>query len=1318
MGKRKDLSILQTINGLSDEELARVRFRQGDTIVDRYEIVELLGVGGMGAVYQVKDLKLGNDLKALKMMLDKLICDERSRQRFRNEILISQKLTHPNILRVYDYGEINTMMFLTMEYVAGPNMREWLEEKQQQGPVSLQEIAELVAEILDGLEVAHRYTVHRDIKPENVLLPEGAEVRVKICDFGLAQLQSRGVQMSSSQVLGTYNYMAPEQQIAAVNADRRSDLYSLGVVCYECLTGRFPVGRFKLPSELRLDLPKGIDEFIERALQSEPKDRFQQAGEMKQALLAIVGEVPTKAAVSQPAPSRRPEGEAERALMELREKLPPHCLDEFVAKHHGAWGYEDYRELMARIGREIGEFDEAQLSELVEEARRHYRKQTQAGSTQQSRIEQKFAANLRRVEASGLIGQFVQNCGGNCQDGEWQELLQRLESDGFYPLDEERLREAVQQESERYHQAGERAAQHKRTVAALEKGRQYQDGLDYLAEVRGEGYWDQELQECYDRLNQRCNDYAAALAAGRQALAEKQWDKAVKDLHRADELIAGKREVEELLTTAENQLAEQRRRYRELSQEAERCQRSQSYQQALDIWRQAEVLGDDDRAGTGVKRCQELLASWEQTEQQLERLRNQQQLAASDMQTAERLVEASRSDFGRTEQWQQWQKWQQRAGEEQEQRYSQAVKAAEKQAEAGEFIAAVKRLDEVASIARQADAHRKLRANYLDKRRQQQALHNQIAQAQQHHRYDDIIESCRRLLAIDPHHRQASEWQEQAGKEQQQLQKLFKEAQKHAEVGEFTAAAARLDEVAGIAPAEIIKLRADYLDKHERQQKLLNQIAQAQQHKQYSKVIASCGKLLAIAPGHSQAKEWQEQAVKEQERERQALSQQRKQLEEWLQQGRFMETIAAIDNQKAAWQKRMQDIREQAQQGQEALAELEQWQAKVPSKGDPVQAEQEISQALTICHRLSELAPHSAEIKERHQHWQQQQARCREIIARKERRRQVQVLALALVALIAMVIIGLEYRKYEAKRRYERAYRAGEQAERQGNWGQALAEYRWALAMKFVDTGAELAGKVQQMERRKWEEEEPKRREAGFSYLRTQTYSCGGQTHTVKEYRHEKTGLEFVLLPGGNFNMGSSDGESDEKPVRRVRVDGFLLSKTEVTQGVWEKIMGNNPCKSNKGANRPVHNVSWEECKQFCERAGLSLPTEAEWEYACRAGTETKYYWGNEMDGRYVWYKSNSSNETHPVGEKQPNAFGLYDMSGNVWEWCRDWYASDYYSKGENDNPPGSSTGSGRVFRGGGCSSVATNCRGARRFYSSPGFRYDDLGLRVAAQCR
>ena len=153
-----------------------------------------------------------------------------------------------------------------------------------------------------------------------------------------------------------------------------------------------------------------------------------------------------------------------------------------------------------------------------------------------------------------------------------------------------------------------------------------------------------------------------------------------------------------------------------------------------------------------------------------------------------------------------------------------------------------------------------------------------------------------------------------------------------------------------------------------------------------------------------------------------------------------------------------------------------------------------------------------------------------------------------------------------------------------------------------------------------------------------------------------------------------------------------------------------------KGANHPVQNISWDKCQEFCRRTGLRLPSEAEWEYACRAGTTSKYYWGDSMDGCYAWYSDNSGYETHAVGKKEANAFGLYDMSGNVWEWCQDWYDSDYYSNGDNATPTGPSTGSVRVLRGGGCyHHDATYCRSAYRSGDSPGRRDSDLGLRVAA---
>ena len=217
--------------------------------------------------------------------------------------------------------------------------------------------------------------------------------------------------------------------------------------------------------------------------------------------------------------------------------------------------------------------------------------------------------------------------------------------------------------------------------------------------------------------------------------------------------------------------------------------------------------------------------------------------------------------------------------------------------------------------------------------------------------------------------------------------------------------------------------------------------------------------------------------------------------------------------------------------------------------------------------------------------------------------------------------------------------------------------------------------------------------------------------------------MEFVLLPAGTFQMGSDDSDAydDEKPVHTVHItQPFYLGKYEVTQGQWQAVTGNNPSNFKGDPNRPVESVSWDDVQEFIRRlnsreggATYRLPTEAEWEYAARAGSQTRWSFGDEASqlGRYAWYDGNAGRQTHPVGQLQPNPWGLYDMHGNVWEWVQDWYGS--YASGAAVDPAGPASGSGRVYRGGGWDFTARGCRSANRGVDEPGFRLDSLGFRL-----
>jgi formylglycine-generating enzyme required for sulfatase activity len=218
-------------------------------------------------------------------------------------------------------------------------------------------------------------------------------------------------------------------------------------------------------------------------------------------------------------------------------------------------------------------------------------------------------------------------------------------------------------------------------------------------------------------------------------------------------------------------------------------------------------------------------------------------------------------------------------------------------------------------------------------------------------------------------------------------------------------------------------------------------------------------------------------------------------------------------------------------------------------------------------------------------------------------------------------------------------------------------------------------------------------------------------------------GIELVRIPGGEFMMGSNGGEFDEKPAHRVRVSDFYLAKTEVTQAQWRTVMGVNPSIFNGCEECPVERVSWNDVQDFLRKASqmtgldLRLPTEAEWEYAAGGGEEHQMWAGTSKPlkvGDYAWFIRNSGKETHPVGSKKPNRYGLYDMSGNVWEWCSDYYDRDYYHESPIIDPKGPSSGKYRVLRGGSWYFNRVNNRVTVRNWHLPIRRYLDYGFRVA----
>jgi len=253
-----------------------------------------------------------------------------------------------------------------------------------------------------------------------------------------------------------------------------------------------------------------------------------------------------------------------------------------------------------------------------------------------------------------------------------------------------------------------------------------------------------------------------------------------------------------------------------------------------------------------------------------------------------------------------------------------------------------------------------------------------------------------------------------------------------------------------------------------------------------------------------------------------------------------------------------------------------------------------------------------------------------------------------------------------------------------------------------------------------------------------QTDSVAQSKASAREFVTQ-SGVEMFQIPSGWFIMGDKEGDVDEVP-HKVYIDSFYIDKYLVTQEEYEKVMGENIARW-KGKKNPVEQVRWSDAVNYCNTRSLQeglqpcydtetwecnfnvkgyrLPTEAEWEYVCRAGTNTKFHFGNNLNDlkNFSWFKENSGGRPRPVGQKLPNPWGIFDLYGNVWEWCNDYYKVDYYQESPEKNPKGPVTGDNKVLRGGSWDSDANQCRSSYRYNEVPGysdicFGYDIYGFR------